>query len=100
MRILRITVSPAGDGPAGIEGIDPMTAEQEQDAIFVKRMAPHIAKGLSFEDAGRAVLADDRRIVDAVLNNPKLRKEICERMATKIWCDINGRRAWPTSLSA
>lgn len=39
------------------------------ELTFVKRMAFHVAKGLSFEDAGRAVLADDARIFKTVMTD-------------------------------
>lgn len=32
------------------------------EKTFLNRMVPHMMAGLSFEDAGRAVLADDERI--------------------------------------
>ena len=77
-----------------------MSQQQQDDVIFLKRMAPHLAKGLSFEDAGRAVLADDQRILATLRANPALFDEIAERMARKVWCDINGRAAWPTTVAA
>lgn len=40
-----------------------MAAELTADErVFIERMAPHIERGLSFEDAARAVLADDERL--------------------------------------
>lgn len=32
---------------------------------FIKRMAFHVEKGLSFDDAARAVIADDERLFNA-----------------------------------
>jgi hypothetical protein len=34
----------------------------KSEIAFITRMAPHIEAGLSFEDAARAVLADDERL--------------------------------------
>lgn len=34
--------------------------------VFVARMAHHVAAGLSFDDAARAVIADDQRILAAL----------------------------------
>lgn len=35
------------------------------EKTFIERMASHAARGLSFEDAARAVIADDQRIFAA-----------------------------------
>lgn len=37
------------------------------EQTFALRMVPHIERGLSFEDAARAVLRDDARICEAAL---------------------------------
>lgn len=35
------------------------------EQAFVDRMAVYVAKGASFDDAAKAVVADDKRIADA-----------------------------------
>lgn len=44
-----------------------MTALTQAEKTFFLRMAPHIESGMSFEAAGRAVLDDDMRLVDAAI---------------------------------
>lgn len=38
----------------------------EAEMVFMARMLPHLLSGKSFEDAGRAVLADDERLFSAL----------------------------------
>lgn len=46
------------------------------EQIFVSRMVFHIEAGLSFVDAAKAVLADDRRIYDAC-QSEEVKSELC-----------------------
>lgn len=41
----------------------------DAEKLFAMRMMPHIEKGLSPEDAARAVLVDDGRLADAALDS-------------------------------
>ena len=41
----------------------------QAELTFVHRMAPHVAAGLTLEDAARAVLADDARLLTALLED-------------------------------
>lgn len=41
------------------------------EQIFVSRMLPHVMAGLSFEEAAKAVLADDQRIMNDVFSNSR-----------------------------
>lgn len=39
------------------------------ELTFVRRMAPHVAAGLTIEAAARAVLADDQRLLSALMED-------------------------------
>jgi hypothetical protein len=57
------------------------------EAVFVARMAHHVARGLSFDDAARAVIADDQRIFAA----------LCDRRSMSYVPTPDERgRAWDT----
>lgn len=44
-----------------------MTALTKDEMTFALRMVPHLERGLSFEEAGHAVLDDDMRLTNAAL---------------------------------
>lgn len=58
------------------------------EKTFLNRMVPHMVAGLSIEEAGRAVLADDERIwLAATAENDigfAIREELCAAIYNKL----------------
>lgn len=52
---------------------------------FLLRMMPHMLNGLNFEEAGRAVLADDERIYNAIKNNDEQSEFIKKELAAEVY---------------
>ena len=55
------------------------------EQIFLARMIPHIQAGMSLEEAGRAVLADDERIWLAATADNETGEEIRTTLAAEIY---------------
>lgn len=49
--------------------------------------------GLSFDDAARAVLDDDQRILCTLLDNPRARAEVFDRTAREVWRQVRANAA-------
>ena len=71
------------------------------EKAFISRMAIHAAAGMSFDDAARAVLADDQRIMATLDANRAVRQEVTTRMASTVWNRVraadhtaHASRAW------
>lgn len=69
------------------------------EQVFLNRMAEHMAKGKSFEDAARAVLDDDQRISVFVLNS-KDGPAVQKALAAEVYHDIRKVEAVSRALSA
>lgn len=69
------------------------------EQVFLNRMAEHMAKGKSFEDAARAVLDDDRRIAAFVLDS-KDGPAVQKALAAEVYHDIRKVEAVSRALSA
>jgi hypothetical protein len=58
------------------------------ETTFLTRMVPHMIAGLSLEEAGRAVLADDERIWLAATEKSEqgeyIRSELCREVYAKL----------------
>lgn len=69
-----------------------LTRDEE---VFLARMLPHYAAGLSVEDAARAVLADDERIFNEVFANNRTGVEagVREALSAEIYaaCRAKGK---------
>lgn len=64
------------------------TEKQIKDAVvFLSRMQPHLIDGMTFEAAGRAVLADDAKLVAVATSDTEqgtlIRKEIAKQVFRK-----------------
>jgi len=65
-----------------------------QEEKFLSRVAIKMIAGLSLEDAGRAVLADDRRIYTEYLSaNSYDRANFAHRMARNVFAIVHARAA-------
>jgi O-glycosyl hydrolase len=68
-----------------------MTTAPEQPALtpaelaFVKRMAPHVAAGMSFDQAAAAVLQDDERLWLASVENSDSGAAIRESLGQQVY---------------
>jgi hypothetical protein len=69
---------------------------------FAARAAVHFRRGATVEQAMRAVLEDDRRILETLQRNAAARNDIVGRMAESIWHQVRARdhaeraaAAWP-----
>ncbi len=49
----------------------PLPTLTPAERVFIERMAHHVADGLSFEDAARAVIADDERLFAALCDRAR-----------------------------
>jgi hypothetical protein len=58
------------------------------EKTFVNRMIPHVLAGKSFEDAARAVLADDERIWLASTAKDDMGEFIRRELAAQIHCAL------------
>lgn len=63
-----------------------MTAAEK---TFLNRMVPHMMAGLSFEEAGRAVLANDERLWLAATAKDDIGEAIRTSMAKLVHANIN-----------
>jgi hypothetical protein len=62
------------------------------ELVFIKRMAPHVAAGLTIEKAAAAVIADDERLFIALHDRdtgPAIRAEI----TGQVYAGIRGEGA-------
>ena len=62
----------------------------EAESVFLERMAPHFAAGLSVEESARAVLADDERLFCA-LHDRDTGPAIRETLARDVYNGIRGK---------
>lgn len=53
------------------------------ERVFLERMVPHLDAGMSFDEAAAAVLADDQRIAEAVLDHSYSQRESDERSSIR-----------------
>lgn len=42
----------------------------ESELVFMQRMASHVQRGKSFDEAAQAVVDDDKRLLSAILSEP------------------------------
>jgi len=68
-----------------------MTKDEE---IFVARMLPHFLAGMSVEDAARAVLDDDQRIMNEVYANNRRGVEngVRQELTARIYAGCRGEQ--------
>jgi hypothetical protein len=64
----------------------------QQEELFLSRIAEKMVAGLSMEDAGRAVLADDHRIVETYQRSPD-RGHIAYVIAKQVFASVHTREA-------
>jgi hypothetical protein len=69
------------------------------EKVFLARMAEHMAKGLSMEDAARAVLDDDQRIAKFVLTS-KDGPATIKALSAQVYHDLRQRDAIDRALNA
>ena len=63
----------------------------EAEKTFLSRMAFHMEKGLSFDEAARAVIGDDRRLHAKVTARTDEGAKIREAFAASIWMNTQAR---------
>lgn len=68
-------------------------ALSKSEQIFVQRMAPHVMAGLSFEEAAKAVLADDERLWLAAGAQDDVGQAIRDQLCTDVHFRIRARAA-------
>lgn len=54
-------------------------------AVFMARMQPFLLQGMTFKQAGQAVLKRDREIVQFVVSNPEHKRELSDMIAKRIY---------------
>ncbi|HHG6004069.1 TPA: hypothetical protein ACPWS4_003963 [Pseudomonas aeruginosa] len=57
----------------------------EAAAVFLARMQPYLLQGMTFEQAGQAVLKRDREIVQIVVSDPERMREMSDMIAQRIY---------------
>lgn len=62
----------------------------EAESVFLARMAPHFAAGLSIEESAAAVIADDERLFCA-LHDRDTGPAIREALARDVYTGIRGK---------
>jgi hypothetical protein len=62
--------------------------EIEQAAKFLARMNTYILNGMSFEEAGKKVLSDDKRLSEIVLNGSELGNTIKKEIMQQVYFEI------------
>lgn len=62
--------------------------ELKQAAIILARMLPLMAQGMTFEQAGRAVLQRDQEIAAQILADTEQGAAIRKEMARKVYAEV------------
>lgn len=57
----------------------------QAEQTFLNRMVPHVLAGKSFEEAGRAVLADDERLWLASTEKSEIGQAIRAELASEVY---------------
>jgi hypothetical protein len=63
----------------------------QAEKTFLNRMVPHMMAGLSFEEAGRAVLADDERIWLATMAQDDTGLAIRQNITTLVYANLRAK---------